>query len=640
MGKRPHKDRPPKGPKAGPKAGPKGKSPGFGRLFGYFWPYIRAHRVLLVLSFLALFVEVGLRSLEPWPLKFIFDRVLGYHKHAGHLSGMPALDRLEPGALLTVSVVALVLIGGLRALADYANTIGFARIGNRVVTEVRRQLYRHLQGQSLAFHGQERSGELVLRVISDVNMIKFVAVDALLLLVADLLILLCMLTVMFWVHWKLALVVVGTIPLFWSLTVRLRRKLRKAARKQRKRQGAMTATASEAIGAIKVVQALSLEGAFAQLFTEQNEKSLQGDLRANRLGAGVKRLVAALLAGVTALVLWYGAVLVMDAQLTPGDLLVFLAYLKTASRSVQSWARFTNVLARAGAAGERLLELLERPPDVADLPGAVPAPRFQGAVSFEGVRFGYEPGHLVLRDVDFQAAPGQYVALVGTSGAGKSTLVGLLLRLYDPLEGRVRIDGRDVREYTLASLRPQVSMVLQDSLLFATSVRDNIACAAPGATGEEVEAAARLANAHEFILALPRGYDTVLSERGVSLSQGQRQRIAIARAAVRKSSLLILDEPTTGLDQENERAVIEALERLARGRTTFLITHDLGLAARADLVLYLEGGSIVERGTHRELMQADGRYAALFRANGATGGEGRPVPARCSGPWTGVGGPP
>jgi ATP-binding cassette subfamily B protein len=233
-------------------------------------------------------------------------------------------------------------------------------------------------------------------------------------------------------------------------------------------------------------------------------------------------------------------------------------------------------------------------------------------VRFEDVSFSYEAGQHVLEGIEFAVPPGHHVALVGPSGIGKSTLVSLMLRLYDPVRGHVKIDGRDIRTYTLESLRAQISVVLQDSILFAASVWDNIAYGAPAATCDQVQAAARLANAHEFIRALPQGYDTVLGERGVTLSHGQRQRIAIARAAMRQAPLLILDEPTTGLDEENERSVIEALERLTRDITTFVVTHNLHFASRADLILYLEGGRVLERGSHRELMRAKGRYACLY----------------------------
>jgi ATP-binding cassette subfamily B protein len=281
---------------------------------------------------------------------------------------------------------------------------------------------------------------------------------------------------------------------------------------------------------------------------------------------------------------------------------------------MRNFAKYTARLAKASAAAERVLEVLEQEPEVRDLPGAREARGLRGAVRFEGVRFAYEPGHRVLEDVDFELAPRQRVALVGPSGSGKSTLVGFLLRLYDPGGGRILVDGRDLRDYTLASLRAHVSVVPQDTLLFATSVRENIACGAPGAGSGEIMNAARLANAHEFIRALPRGYDTVVGERGATLSNGQRQRIAVARAAIRRTPILILDEPVTGLDEENARRVGQALDRLARGRTTFLITHDLEHAAGSDLILFLEQGRVVERGTHKALLQANGRYAAMYRS--------------------------
>jgi ATP-binding cassette subfamily B protein len=514
---------------------------------------------------------------------------------------------------LALSALAIVVLTALRTLADYANTIGFALVGNRVLTQVRNELYRHLQGLSLSFHTKARSGDLILRVMSDVNMVKDVAVTAALPLLASGLIFVGMVGVMFWLQWKLALVALAFLPLLWFWTFRLGRRIQQAARKQRKRESAMAASAAEAIGAIKIVQTLCLEGVFADSFLRRNKKSMKEDVKGARLSAALGRTAGFLIATSTALVLWYGAHLVISGELSPGDLVVFLAYLKMAYRPIQEFAKYTARLAKASAAGERVLDLLDRTPEVRDLPGAVPAPPLTGAVCFDGVSFAYEAGRPVLDGIDFSVNPGEHVALVGPSGIGKSTIVSLMLRLYDPMQGRVLIDGRDLREYTLASLRSQISVVLQDTLLFAASVRDNIAYGAQNATNEEIEAAARLANAHEFIRALPAGYDTPLGERGATLSAGQRQRIAIARAAVRRSPILILDEPATGLDEENQRAVLEALERLAEGRTTFSITHDLQHAARADLILYLEHGRVFERGTQHELLQTNGRYANLFR---------------------------
>jgi ATP-binding cassette subfamily B protein len=270
-------------------------------------------------------------------------------------------------------------------------------------------------------------------------------------------------------------------------------------------------------------------------------------------------------------------------------------------------------IAKATASGERVIDILDYEPNVRDLPGAKKAHPFFGAVRFEQVTFGYEPSKDILKDLNFVVQPGQQVALVGPSGSGKSTLVSLILRLYDPVEGRILIDGQDLREYTLDSLRQQISVVLQESVLFAVSVRDNIAYGRLGATDKEVEKAARLANAHDFIMELPEGYDTILGERGATLSGGQRQRIAIARAAIRHAPIVILDEPTTGLDNASDRAVTAALDRLTQGRTTFLISHNLRTVEHADLILYVEGGSILERGTHTELVRLGGRYATLYQ---------------------------
>jgi ATP-binding cassette subfamily B protein len=528
------------------------------------------------------------------------------------------------GGLLVILLAALsvIVITGLRALAAYWNTIGFAKLGNRVLTKVRTQLYRHIQYLSLSFHTKAQTGDLVVRVISDVGMLQDVVVTAFLPMIAKLLIFTAMVAVMFWLDWQLALLALAVFPLFSLRSIHLGRRIREVARKQRKREGAMAATAAETITAIKTVQALSLEGAFEKEFAEQNKKGLKQDVEGKRLAASLERSVDLLTAIAGALVLWYGAPQVLISELTPGDLLVFLAYLKNVFRPIQDFAKYTGRLGKATAAGERVIDLLERVPDVRDLPGAVRAPVFRGEVRFDGVSFAYEHGQRLLESVELEIQPGQHVVIVGPSGGGKSTLVGLILRLYDPIQGRVMVDGRDIREFTLESLRSQISVVLQDNLLFASSVRDNIAYGAASATPEEVEAAARLANAHEFIVALSQGYETVLGERGVTLSQGQRQRIAIARAAIRQAPILILDEPTTGLDKKNERAVLDALERLQQVRTTFMITHDLHHAARADLILYLEGGRIVERGRHAELMQLNGHYAALYKLHGVLQGGG------------------
>ncbi|TMG40128.1 MAG: ABC transporter ATP-binding protein [Chloroflexi bacterium] len=593
-------------------------APGLWRLGRHFWPHLRGQWLLVLASLGALFAEVALQLLEPWPLKLVLDRVLASPKNG---SGPAFLNALDPTIVLTLIAIGLVAITGLRALASYANTVGFALIGNRVLTGVRAAVYRHLQYLSLSFHTRSRSGELALRVMSDVGVINDVAVTAILPLAASTLVLFGMVGLMLWLRWELAVLALATAPLFWIRTVKLSGLIKEASRKQRQRDGAMAATAVESIGAIKIVQALSLERTFSDAFSSANAKSLRAGVRASRLSASLERSVDLFVAVATALVLWFGARLVLQHALTAGDLIVFLSYLKSAFRPARDFAKYTGRLAKATAAGERVLDVLEEQPEVRDLPGARTAPAFSGALRFQRVSFAYEAGSPVLDDVSFEVRPGQWVAVTGASGSGKSTLVSLVLRLYDPQRGAVTIDGHNIRAYTLESLRSQISVVLQDPMLFAASVRDNIAYGAPRATAGEIGAAALLASAHGFIGALSSGYDTMLGERGVTLSGGQRQRIALARAAVRRSSILILDEPTTGLDDENARAVTDGLRAIARGRTTLLVSHDLDLVSRSDLILFLDGGRVVERGTHEELMHANGRYASVFGLRAAARGE-------------------
>jgi ATP-binding cassette subfamily B protein len=601
----------------------------------YFSVHLVKYRWRLLIALGLLVVEVVLRLLEPWPLKVVFDHVLafGHAKHPRALSWLGGLDNLQ---VLTLAAVAVIAITSLRAVASYWQAIWFAQVGRRVIARLRDQLYRHLQYLSLSFHTRAKTGDLVIRLMNDVSMLQDVAVTAMLPLVAKILIVLAMVGLMFWLNWRLALAALAVFPLFCLRSVSLSRKIQEVAKRQRRQEGALAARAAESISAIKTVQTFSLEGLFARSVATQSEKSLRQDVQGRRLAASLERSVDVLIAIATALVLWLGARMVLKSELSAGDLLVFLAYLKTAYRPVQDFAKYTARLAKASAASERVLDLLERVPDVYDLPGAVRAPAFGGQVTYKGVNFAYEKGRRALKKIDLLVESGQRVVVVGPSGGGKSTLVSLLLRLYDPSEGSVWIDGQEIRTFTLESLRAQISVVLQDNVLFAVSVADNIAAGAPGSSRAAIEAAACLANAHEFIQAMPQGYDTILGERALTLSQGQRQRLAIARAAIRNAPILILDEPTVGLDRKNERAVLEAMERLYQGRTTFLITHDLQHAIAADLVLFVDGGRIVERGTHRALLQAGGNYAALWDCQFSERAKEGMVdvrPSPCPAPW-------
>lgn len=585
--------------------------PGLRRIFPHVRPHLRAERGLIGGAVGALLLATLFRLAEPWPLKFVLDRVIATDASPAG-SGIAMVDALSPGQLLAACAIGVVVVIGLRALAQYASTIGFALAGQRVLTRVREQLFAHLQRLSLRFHERQRTGDLTLRVVGDVGMLKEAAVTAFLPMLANILVVAGMAAVMLWLDWRLALLAFLPLPLLWLATTRIGKRIGEVSRQQRQREGAMAATASEALGSMRLVQSLGLEERIGVTFTGASKKDLREGVRAKRLAAGLERSVDVLVGLSIAAVLFQGARLVMAGALTPGDLVVFITYLKNTFRPVRQFAKHTSRVAKAVAAGERVVEVLEVEPEIADRPDARPAPALTGAIRFADVSFAFSRGP-VLDRLDLDIPAGQCVALLGASGAGKSTITNLLLRLYDPSSGRILFDGLDARDLTLRSLRRQIGVVPQDSLLLAASVAENIRIADAEASDADVEAAARLADAHGFIELLPDGYATPLGERGATLSAGQRQRLAIARVALRRTPILLLDEPTTGLDGASEAVVVEALLRVAKGRTTLMVTHDPKLAERADRIVYLEAGRIVEDGAPELLLRRPGsRFARLY----------------------------
>lgn len=587
--------------------------PGLRRIFRHVRPHLRAEIGLVGGAVGALLIATLFRLAEPWPLKFVLDRVVATDGSVDG-SGIGFVDALGPGQLLAACSIGVVVVIGLRALAQYVSTIGFALAGQRVLTRVREQLFAHLQRLSLGFHERQRTGDLTLRVVGDVGMLKEAAVTAFLPMLANILVVAGMAAVMLWLNWQLALLAFLPLPLLWLATAKIGKQIGEVSRQQRKREGAMAATASEALGAVRLVQSLGLEERIGGTFKGASKKDLREGVRAKRLAAGLERSVDVLVGISIAIVLWQGARLVIAGALTPGDLVVFITYLKNSFRPLRQFAKHTSRVAKAVAAGERVVEVLEVEPEIQDRPDARPAPALLGNVRFENVSFAYPRGP-VLDRLALDIPAGQCVALLGASGAGKSTITNLLLRLYDPTSGRVLFDGQDARDLTLRSLRRQIGVVPQESPLLATSVAENIRIVDTEASDADVETAARLADAHGFIERLPEGYATLLGERGATLSTGQRQRLAIARAALRKTPVMVLDEPTTGLDSASEAAVVEALLRVARGRTTMIVTHDPSLARRCDRIVYLEAGGIVEDGEPEALLRCPGsRFARLSRA--------------------------
>lgn len=574
---------------------------GTGRSFRRSWPHLREHvgpqRRLLVLGTLALFAEVAMRLLEPWPLKFVVDGIVAA---TGSTVAGPAPANL--GLVILYAALSLLVIAVLRAAAAYASTVCFALAGNRVLTGVRADLYDHLQRLSLAFHDRTPTGDLVTRVTSDVGRLKEVSVTAMLPMLGNVVTLVGMVVVVAVLDLQLALVMLVVLPVFLLTSTRLTRRIRTVSRDQRKAEGNLASLATETLSAVKVVQAYSLEDRMRAGFARSNDSSLREGVRAKRLSAGLERSTDVLVGAATALVLYVGARRVLDGALTPGELTVFLTYLKAAFKPMRDIAKYTGRIAQAAASSERVVDVLEERPDVVDASWARPLTRVRGAVRFEGVWLSYVPGHPVLRGLDLTVRPGERIAVVGASGAGKSSLVALLSRLRDPDAGVVRIDGYDLRELTVRSVRTSVAVVLQESVLFRGTVRENIATGLDDATDADVERAARLAGAHDFVLALPHGYDTVVGERGATLSGGQRQRIAIARAAILDAPIVVLDEAMTGLDEDTEREVVEAMGRLTAGRTTIVITHDLTAARGCDRVARVEGGRVVAQGRPADIL--------------------------------------
>lgn len=583
--------------------------PSLRQILKRFWPHICRQRNIIIGATVAMVAEVALRLLEPWPLKFVFDFVLMNSSQAGTST---APGGMSPMTLLAVCAIALVLIVSARAFSSYMNRVGFALAGNRLLTECRGELFSHLQRLSLSYHSKKKTGEIVTRITGDIGRLKEIAVTAALPLMVHLVMLISMLGVMFWMDWRLSLVTLFIFPLFALTTRRISGRIRKVARKQRMREGEIGATAAEAISAIKTVQSLSLEEIQNRKFTAKNKASLKEGVQGKRLTAKLNSIVDILIAVATSFVLWFGAQRVVNGALTPGELIVFLAYLKGAFRPIRDLAKYAGRIAKGAASAERIMEVLDTTPAIVDVPKAINTPPLITHISFDNVTFSYEQNRPALTGVSFTVQQGQVVALAGPSGAGKSSVINLLLRLYDPDSGSVRFEGRDIRDYKINSVRRSISLVPQDNVLFGVSIRENIACTALDATEEDIIAAAKLARAHDFIMELPDGYDTVLAERGSTLSEGQRQRIAIARAAVRSAPILVFDEPTASLDNENTVLISDAIHDLAKNRITIIVAHDLWTVEQADMILYFEDGQIREYGSHAELLESGGEYARMY----------------------------
>ena len=581
------------------------------------WPGIvgllQPHAKVLVFGGLAVLGEGAANLLEPWPLKFVFDSFSHSWPTHGWLSPwIQSVTGPDKVGILKFAAAAVIAIALLDAVCFYAEKYLTTSVGQWVMHDLRRLLYAHIQHLSLGYHTQRQTGELISRLTGDIDAIQSFIVSSLLGSVVDAITLTGMVVIMFHLNWRFTLIALSVAPLLFAVTYSYTRRSKKAAREVRKKESEIVSRLQEVLSSIGLVKALAREDYEQRRLEEESEQSVQIALRARSLKARLSPLVGLLVAAGTALVLWFGGRLVLAGTLSAGSLIVFIWYLGKMYKPMQDFAKMMDTYSKAAVGYERIREIFDTEPQVRDLPSALPAPRLRGEIEFDHVCFSYAPGQPVLKDVSFQIAPGQMMALVGPTGAGKTTIASLIGRFYDPDSGSVKIDGQDVRDFLQKSLRDQMSFVLQESILFRASIWQNIAYGKPEATRTEIYRAAKLANAHEFIAQLPEDYDTVIGERGVTLSGGQRQRIAIARAIIRDTPILIMDEPSTGLDAGSEKLVFEALERLMKGKTTIVIAHRFSTVRRADAIFLVKNGRIVESGKHEELLKAGGLYAMLY----------------------------
>jgi ATP-binding cassette subfamily B protein/subfamily B ATP-binding cassette protein MsbA len=581
----------------------------YAQLLRYAAPYRRDWAVIVAVTLMS----TALSLLQPWPLKVLVDHVLGHVPVQGVLHGV--LARVPwvntPDGLLAWAVLAGLGIYLVNTAAEFALSLQWTRVGRRMVYQLAGDLFARIQRRSLRAHTLHPVGDSMGRIVVDAWSVHAIVETLLFAPGHALLTTVLMVAVMARLDPGLTLLALGVAPLMTAAAWLFGRPIRAAAHARRDIESRLQAHVHQTLSGVSVVQAFTGEDDAQRRFQDLASQAIRTHQRTAFVGSAYGLGSGLLTTAGTALVMWAAAMRVVDGRLTTGTALVFLAYLATLQWQLSAFAAMYTTLQSAGASVDRVMDVLRSDEAVPERPGAPALPRVRGEVRIEHAVFAYAPGQPVLRGVNLVARAGESVAIVGATGAGKSTLVGLLPRFFDPTGGRVLIDGHDVRDVSLASVRDQVSVVLQEPFLFATSVAANISLGHPQATPDEIERAARAANAHDFISRLPQGYDTIIGERGATLSGGERQRIAIARAVLKNAPILILDEPTSALDVETEQAIVQALQRLMRGRTTFIVAHRLSTIRAASTIVVLENGRVVEQGSHTTLLTRGGRYARM-----------------------------
>jgi ABC-type multidrug transport system fused ATPase/permease subunit len=583
---------------------------------------IKPHKKWLLVIFIAMLLETAMSLLAPWPLKIIIDNVVGHHALPHWLEWIKDLPfETNKMAIAGAAAIGLVLIALFGGIAGYIDNYYTESVAQYVANDLRQKVYHHLQRLSLSYYDSHQIGNILSTITSDVSTIQSFASSALLSILIDALTIVGMLGLMFYMNWDFALVAVAVTPLLLLFVARFKTAVKKATHEVRTQQSTMVSVLQQGLESVRAVKAFDRQDLEETHLKDVSMSTVEASLKARKVKSLLSPVVALIVSGCTAFVLWRGAHLVLIEAMTLGGLTVFLSYLGKFFKPVQDLAKMTTSIAQASVALERIQAILDTDTVIPQKADAKEPIDVKGHIDFEHVAFAYDPESPVLSDVHFSIKAGQRIGICGPTGGGKSTVVSLIPRFYDPTKGRVMIDGVDITDYQLhgdRGLRDQIAFVLQDTVLFFGTIRDNIAYGKQGATQAEIEAAAKMANADEFIAKMAHGYDTMVGERGLTLSGGQRQRIGIARAIIRNSPILILDEPTAALDTESEKLVMEALERLMTGRTVIIIAHRLSTIRDANKIVVLKGGYVAEEGTHDELVARNGIYAELYHIQAGT----------------------
>ena len=573
---------------------------------------LRPHKGSLLLGLLAVTGEALANLLEPWPLKIVVDYVFRSHESnatlANFVNSWLGSDKL---AIVKFACFAVLLVAILDALSTYWEKYLTTSIGQWISYDLRRTLYAHIQRLSLAFHDQKRTGDLISRVTSDVDDIQSFITSGLLSTFINVITLVGMVAVMFWLNWQFTLIALSVAPVLFVVVYTYTRRIKSATRAVRKKESQVFSVIEEVLSSMRVVKAFTREDYEQKRLEKASLEEVESALKARSLKAKLTPLVDVIVAVGTCLTLYFGARLILNQALSAGSLVLFYQYLSKMYKPMQELSKMTDTYSKAAVGYERIQEVLQTDKEVRDLPRAKRAPKLKGKIEFEDVSFSYSPDQPILNNMSFTIEPGKMAAVVGPTGVGKTTIASMIARFYDPVEGVVKIDGTDIRMFRQKTLREQMSFVLQENVLFHGTIWENIAYGKPDATRGEIIRAAELANAAEFIEKMPEGYNTLVGERGLTLSGGQRQRVAIARAIIRNTPILILDEPSSGLDAASEKLVFEALDRLMEGKTAIVIAHRLATIQRADLILVVKDGVIVESGKHEQLLKLGGLYAEL-----------------------------